>query len=521
MKCLFPYEHDIPTTMLDILPVFQKRWLDNGTIKKWDGPFKDIFSPVMERSPAGLAGRMIGRVPWMDENASRNALKLALKAFSNGRGEWPTMPIEERVERFESFLAGMIEARDRIVGLIQWEIGKSRQDAGEEFDRTVRYVRDCFNVFRQLPGRSSSLVTGNGVTGRLMRVPAGIALIMGPFNYPFFETMTAFIPAMLAGNTAIIKPPRLGCLFFEPLLDLFQRFFPAGSVNIIYGDGKTIVPVLMRSGSVSILYFIGTSTVAAYLKGCHPKQHRLKCILGLEAKNPAVVLPDADLDITVKESVRGALAFNGQRCAALKIFFVHRSIAGEFNERFRETLADLRCGMPWEDDVFITPLAEPARTGYLSGLIEDAKVQGAKVINEGGGDVCGSFFQPSILYPVAPGMRIYEEEQFGPIVPVVPFDDVEEFVRYVTESNYGQQASVFGKDRRALREMTRFLVHQVSRVNINSQCQRSPDTVPFTGRKDSAEGCLSIGKTVDAFTLPVFVAKKTGEVVDIPDELMG
>ncbi len=520
MRSFFPYERDIPADMLEDIPVDSNDYLDNGKVMRWNGPFREVHSPLLTCSASGLLRRTIGQVPSMDERASMNALSCARDVFSNGKGRWPSLPLGERIERFGAFLARMEEVREKIVRLLQWEIGKTRHDAGEEFDRAVSYARECFEELREMRGRSEALIADNGVTGRLVRVPKGVTLVMGPFNYPLFETMTAFAPAMLTGNTVIIKPPRLGCLFFQHLLKPFQDNFPAGSINVVCGEGKNVIPPILASGMVDVFYFIGTSPVATYLRGLHPKPHRLKCILGLEAKNPAIVLPDADLDITVRECAMGALTFNGQRCAALKIFFVHRSIANEFNERLKDAIAGLRYGMPWEKDVFLTPLAEVNRTQYLSGLVDDALSLGAQVINDGGADASGTFFYPAILYPAAQDMRVCREEQFGPVIPVVPYDDLEEPVRYVMGSNYGQQASIFGRDKATLSGLISHLVHHVSRVNVNCQCQRSPDTIPFTGRKDSAEGSLSITEAMSAFTVPAFIATKNGKGdVDIIEEM--
>lgn len=509
MKTVFPYEQDIPAEMLEGLPAGRKDYLVNGKVTGWKGPFREVLSPLLIRNNDGLSQKCIGQAPSMDEEASLSVLRQALDAFSNGQGEWPGLPVGERIERFDAFLTRMEEVKDKIVRLLQWEVGKTSRDARDEFDRALGYARACFKQLGQPGGMSAGPIVDNGITGRLTRIPYGVTLVMGPFNYPLFETMTAFAPAMLAGNAVIIKPPRIGCLFFQHMLKPIEDLFPAGSVSIVYGEGKRTIPPLLASGMVNVFYFIGTSPVATYLRGLHPKPHRLKCILGLEAKNPAIILPDADMDTAVGECARGTLAFNGQRCAALKILFVHRSIAGEFNERFKEALSALSYGMPWEKDVFITPLAEHDRTQYLSGLVEDAVNLGAGVVNDGGGEVSGSFFYPALLYPASTHMRVCREEQFGPVVPIVPYDDLDEPIRYISASNYGQQASLFGRDRATLAKLAGLMVHNVSRVNINCQCQRSPDTVPFTGRKDSAEGSLSISEAVNAFTVPTFIATKS------------
>jgi glyceraldehyde-3-phosphate dehydrogenase (NADP+) len=511
MKNLFPYEKDIPAEMLEGVPVGGMDYLFRGRVEGWKGPFREVSSPVLMQGAGGLSRKYIGSVPSMDEEASLAMVRHAREAYSDGMGVWPRLAPAGRAERMRTFLLRLEQSRERIIRLLQWEIGKTAGDAAGEFDRSIAYARACLEMFEHCGGKPGGLVADNGIVGKLERVPRGIVLIMGPFNYPLFETMTAFAPALLAGNAVIVKPPRLGCLFFQHLLGPIGDVFPAGSVNVVYGDGRRVIPPLLSSGMVNLFYFIGTSPVAGYLKGLHPKPHRLKCILGLEAKNPAIILPDADIDRAASECVKGALAFNGQRCAALKILFVHRSIAGDFNEYLGDAVRGLKHGMPWEDGVLVTPLAENDRAQYLSGLVEDAVSLGARIVNEGGGETTGTFFSPAVLYPASTQMRVCREEQFGPVVPVVPYDDIDEALRYVAESPYGQQASLFGKDRATLRKLAEYLVHHVSRVNINCQCQRSPDTVPFTGRKDSAEGSLSISEAIDAFTVPTFIATKNDD----------
>jgi len=313
------------------------------------------------------------------------------------------------------------------------------------------------------------------------------------------------------GNTIIFKPPKLGVLLHQPLLEAFRDSFPPGVVNTIYGDGQSIIGPLMASGRIDVLAFIGSSRVADILKKQHPKPHRLRCILGLEAKNAAIVLPDADLDLAVQEAVLGSLSFNGQRCTALKILFVHRKLVDSFLHGFCEAIDRLVCGMPWEAGVQLTPLPEAGKTGYLSGLIEDARSRGARVVNQRGGEIHGTFMRPAVVYPVSAGMRLSTEEQFGPVIPVCSFDDTEEPMRYITESDYGQQVSIFGTDPNVISGLIDVLVNQVCRVNVNSQCQRGPDRFPFTGRKDSAEGTLSVSDALRVFTIRTLVATKQNQ----------
>ena len=368
---------------------------------------------------------------------------------------------------------------------------------------------------------SSRFQIEQGIIGQIRRSPLGVVLCMGPFNYPLNETYTTLIPAMLMGNTVLFKPPKHGTLLHYPLLEAFRTCFPKGVVNTIYGRGNNVVPGLMQSGKINVLTLIGSSRVANDLKKMHPKVNRLRAVLGLDAKNAGIVLENADLDLAVKECVLGSLSFNGQRCTAIKIIFVHRSIADVFVGRFSAAVAKLKYGMPWEKDVNLTPLPEPNKPAYLKECLADAIAHGAKVMNENGGTCVESFFYPAVVYPVNSQMKLHHEEQFGPLIPIVPFDDIEEPIQYVINSDHGQQVSIFGTDTEQIGHLIDPLVNQVSRVNINAQCQRGPDTFPFTGRKDSAEGTLSVEDALRAFSIRTLVAtKETAENKEILNELI-
>ena len=279
----------------------------------------------------------------------------------------------------------------------------------------------------------------------------------------------------------------------------------------MYGRGSVIVPRLLDSGKVNVLTLIGSSKVADHLKKLHPKAHRLRAILGLDAKNAAIVLPDADIELAVKECLLGTLSFNGQRCTALKMLIVHQSVVEPFLRRFIEELGKLKVGMPWEKGVSITPLPEPGKVDYMTQLVDDAKAKGARVINEAGGTVCGTLFYPAVVFPVKEGMKLYREEQFGPVVPVMPFGDLETALEYVITSEHGQQVSIFSSSPDQIGRLVDPLVNQVCRVNINCQCQRGPDVFPFTGRKDSAEGTLSVTDALRSFSIRSMIATKQTE----------
>lgn len=508
IDALFPEEPQIPEQFRIPTPIMQECYLIDGELRTWTGPFQEVVSPIAIRTPAGSQHKVIGTAPLLSEGAALEILSVAVRAYSNGRGVWPTMSVGERIKCVQRFTTAMLKKREEIVTLLQWEISKSQLEAEREFDRTVAYIRDTLEALKELDRASSRFVIQQGIIGQIRRAPLGVVLCMGPYNFPLYETFTTLIPALVMGNTILLKPPRFGILIFKPLLEAFRDSFPAGVVNTVYGAGETVIPPLMASGQVDVLGFIGTHRVADALRAVHPRPHRLRCVLGLDAKNPAIVLPDADLDLAVAECLLGSLTYNGQRCTALKIMFVHRSIVDDFLSRMSAGINELKCGMPWEEGVTITPLPEPEKPAYLHELVADAQMRGARVINPDGGVSSGSFFYPALLYPVDPAMRVYNEEQFGPVIPVVPFDDISEPIEYVVASNYGQQASIFGTDSELLAQLVDALVNQVCRININSQCQRSPDSFPFNGRKNSADGTQSVADALRIFSIRIVVAAR-------------
>jgi glyceraldehyde-3-phosphate dehydrogenase (NADP+) len=416
------------------------------------------------------------------------------------------MNVARRLERLRAFADGMRAQRDIVVKLLMWEIGKSFEDSQKEFDRTHEYIKDTIEALREQDRQNSRFAIDKGVIAQIRRAPLGVVLCMGPFNYPLNEAYTTLIPALAMGNTVVTKLPRFGMLSNLPLLEVFRDTFPPGVVNILNGDGRTLVTPIMESGKVDVLAFIGNSKTADTIKRQHPSPHRLRGVLGLDAKNPAIVLEDADLDLTVRECVKGTLSFNGQRCTALKLVLAHRKVADKLVERLAAEVEKLPFGMPWEKGVAITPLPEPDKPARLAALVEDATRKGARVVNPSGGLTSESFYFPSVVYPVTPKMDLYHLEQFGPIVPVAIWDDLDELYDHLVSTPYGQQASLFGRDPKVLGPLIDVLANQVCRINVNAQCQRGPDTFPFTGRKDSAESTLSVTDALRAFSIRSMVA---------------
>lgn len=492
------------------IPYFEmNHFLIDGKLRTWSGKTASVVSPIWKQNSSDPTN--IGIYPMLTKKEALEALESARHAFNNGQGEWPLLSVKRRIETIEAFIHEVKKVKDQIVTLLMWEICKTFEDAKKEVDRTIKYVYDTIQSLKDLENRQSTFTIDSGYIAQIRRAPLGVVVCLGPFNYPFNETYATLIPALIMGNTVVMKLPRVGILCHLPTLSIFEKLFPPGVINIISGSGRETMPPILESGKVDVLAFIGTSQAADALQKAHPKPHRLRICLGLEAKNPAIILPDADVQNAVEECTLGSLSYNGQRCTAIKIIFVHEEIAETFIEKFANAVDSLKIGLPWEKDVKITPLPEESKPGYLQELITDALDKGSKIINKHGGKIDRSFVAPTIFFPVSSEMRLYHEEQFGPLVPITTFTEINEIFTYMTKSPYGQQVSIFSENPSTITPLLDVFVNQVSRVNINTQCQRGPDTFPFTARKDSAYGTLSVSDALRVFSLRALVATKEKE----------
>lgn len=498
-----PHEFDIKE------PIKHKTFLINGKIANWKGELSEVKSTILS-SKKNIPYKLIGYSPKMDEKHALKALEAANKAYNNGTGKWPTMKVYERINCMQKFVDLMKGKRDEVVKLLMWEIGKNLNDSRKEFDRTVDYINETIREYKKIDRDGATFQNNSGVRALIRRGPLGVVLCLGPYNYPLNETFALLIPAIIMGNTAIFKPAKHGVLLIAPLLNAFKESFPPGVVNIVFGRGREMASPIMKTGKVNVLALIGHSSSAISLQDLHPQKNRLRLVLGLEAKNPAIILDDADLDLAVNECINGSLSFNGQRCTALKIIYVHEKIKDKFLKQFCEKVDDLKLGLPWENTL-LTPLPEPHKPKYINDLIEDAKEKGARVLNKKGGEISNNYIFPAVLYPANEQMKVYKEEQFGPVIPVISFDDIDIPISFMAESNYGQQVSLFGKSEKKLGPLIDSLVNLVCRVNLNSSCQRGPDVYPFTGRKDSAVATLSVHDALRSFSIRTFVASKDNE----------
>lgn len=433
------------------------------------------------------------------------SLTAAERAYGRGIGDWPMMAVSQRIACMKRFIQLIEPLAEQFATMEMWEIAKPITACRDEFTRTLAYMKDTIAVLENNQTSMNRIQSIGSYISLLRRTPLGVVLCMGPYNYPLNETFAMMIPALLMGNPVIMKPPDYGCLCTLLFLDAFAAAFPPGVVNVITGSGEAIIDPLLKSGHIDVLAFIGSTGVASKLAALHPHPNRFTTVLGLEAKNPAYIMADADLDLACAECVQGALEYNGQRCTSIKHIWVHQDIAEDFVGMISQKVDALECGPPWQTNVMITPLPDQSHVKRMESLLNDAIDKGARPANQRSGPADGTLWHPTVVYPVTENMEIAHEEQFGPIIPVSVFRNPDELVRYQVGSRFGQQASIFSSSASACLPLLDILANQVGRINLNCQCRRSPDQLPFTGRKDSAEGILSVQEALKTFSLPALV----------------
>ncbi|MBL8921964.1 MAG: aldehyde dehydrogenase family protein [Myxococcaceae bacterium] len=524
---MFPEAQAVPAGVRVDPAAHGARWLVDGEVRTSGGPTREVRSRVATRQGTTLSTTLLGHEAQLTADDAKLAVAAAQRAWNDGEGEWPSAHVEARIAAVKRFAAAVEAKADEIATLLMWEIGKPRASSRDEVTRSVDYIRNTIVELERL--READLGVQTGTAGgkhhfaRTHRRALGVVLCVAPFNYPVNEFLTTVIPALLMGNVVIAKTPRFGVLANLVLLEAFRDAFPKGVVSLLPGDGRVVIPAVMSAteqdvagnptGVVHVLAFIGSEGAANAIMRSHPTPITLHKILGLGAKNAAVVLPDADLDAAAAALVKGSLGFNGQRCTAEKIVFAHRSVFDALAAKMVARVDALVLGMPWEDGVNISPLPEEPKLDWMRALVDDAVGKGAKVLNAGGGRGAFSIMRPAVVGEVKAGMKLFHEEQFGPVVPLAAFDDAEEVVRWQRRSPFGQQAAVWGQPQNAralVRRFTRF----VARVNLNDVCQRGPDSFGFSAADKSGFGTLSLKEALLAFSRPVLVQAREQAVLD-------
>ena len=471
----------------DGLPPRIQHYIDGAFVDSVDGDTFGVLDPVTNEVYVHAAA---GKRADIDL-----AVAAATRAFTDG--PWPRMLPRER-SRVLHRIADIVESRDaRLAELESFDsglpitqaLGQARR-AAENFrffaDLVVAQVDDAFKV----PGRQMNYVN---------RKPIGVAGLITPWNTPFMLESWKLGPALATGNTVVLKPAEFTPLSASLWAGIFEEAgLPHGVFNLVNGLGEQAGDALVKHPDVPLISFTGESRTGQLIFGnAAPMLKGLSMELG--GKSPAVVFADADLEAAIDATIFGVFSLNGERCTAGSRILVERSVYDEFVERYAAQASRVVVGLPHESATEVGALVHPEHFAKVMNYVEIGKTEGRLVAGGGRapGFPNGNFVAPTVFADVAPEARIFQEEIFGPVVTITPFDNDEEALRLANGVKYGLAAYVWTND--LTRAHTFAQAIESGMVWLNSNNVRDLRT-PFGGVKASGLGHEGGTRSIDFYT---------------------
>ena len=433
-------------------------------------------------------------------NVSIADLELVDKALDSAREKKETMKSlsgDEKIAILEKAADLLKASRELFVTALVKNVGKPIKEAEGEVDATIERIRRVKSDSQRIQGDFIPGEWAKPNRGRIaivLREPVGVVLAIAPFNMPLFISYTKVIPALLAGNTVILRPPSL--VPIAPIMMgkiLEEAGLPAGALNII-PTATDVASYLATRDEVDMITFTGSTEVGLKLT----KISGIKRIhLELGGKAAALVMKDCgDIKSAAQNIVAGSTKFSGQRCDAISRVLVHSTHEERLTREIVTLVRKLKTGDPFSRETDIGPLIDSRAVDRVDGLVKDAVEKGARILV--GGKSSGNYFKPTVLSNVPLSAKIMWEETFGPIIPIHSFSDEEEAVDIINSSEYGLDNAIFTDDIRTAWRLGKKL--ESGEISINCFPSHGIGFFPFGGVKKSGLGREGISYSIDEFT---------------------
>lgn len=443
------------------------------------------LSQSAKENPANPA-EIVGYFPVTTKEQAVEAIEAAAEAFR----VWKKTPIDERITRMRKAIEKIRAAENEIVQLLSREHGKPLYDAHGEIYVSLMWMEYACNEAASV--LQEEVQEHDHGTTILSYDPIGVVAAISPWNYPIALSTIKIAPALLAGNTIVLKPSPFAPLAAAKVAELIAGEFPAGVINVVHGDADVGVELTSNPLVAKIAFTGGTATAKHIIKAAADTIKDMTLELG---GNDAAIFLDS-FDVQDERAMRRIVISNflttGQICMIAKRVYVHRSIYNAFVDKYIEAANRwIRIGDPFDSNTTVGPVNNLKQKNYVQGLIEDAQKRGAKVIPLG--KILdqqqfeqGYYLQPTLILDCGYHDPIVVEEQFGPTVPILPFDDVEQVIHLHNESIYGLTSSVWGREEDAI-SVARQL--EAGTTMINTAAVQGLDVrFPFGGFKQSGIG---------------------------------
>ena len=431
------------------------------------------------------------------QSASARDVDRAVASASAARKSIRDIPAIERIEILNRARHIMEAHQEDFVRTMVLEAGKPMSSATAEVRSSLNRIKmtmeEARSIFGQyIPGDWSEDTMAKFAL--VIHEPLGVIACITPFNYPLFSVVAKVIPAIVAGNTVVVKPasddPMVALLLCRVLQ---ESGVPEGVVNALTGSGREVGEPLVSDQRVGMITLTGSTEVGRRIASLAGMK---KLHLELGGKGAAIVAADADLSLAAKKVLEGSLKYSGQRCDAISRVFVEQSVADRFIGTLLEEFGQWKLGDPRDPKYNMGPLINGEAAERVQSLVDDAVAKGAKLLR--GGKHRDSYFEPTVLDAVPSSARIASEETFGPVVTVMRVGSVADAIERVNESRYGLDSCVFTNNFYVAWRVTKAL--EEGTVTVNDAPAHGVGYFPFGGNKDSGVGREGVGYSIDEMT---------------------
>ncbi|MDT2817124.1 CoA-acylating methylmalonate-semialdehyde dehydrogenase [Vagococcus lutrae] len=451
-----------------------------------NGEWVTAKSTVYEDVPNPATGEILAQVPLSNEDDFQLAVDAADEAFKT----WSKTPVPRRARLMFKFQQLLVKHWDELAEIITIENGKSFSEARGEVQRGIENVEFASGVPTLMMGDTLPDIA-TGVESSMFRYPLGIVGGITPFNFPMMVPAWMFPMALATGNTFILKPSERTPLLANRLAELtVEAGFPKGIFNIVHGAHDVVNQILTHE-QVKAVSFVGSEPVAKYVyqtAAAHGK--RVQALAG--AKNHSIVLPDADLDLTVRNITSAAFGSAGERCMAAAVVVAVGDVADELVERLKKAADDIKVGNGLEKNVFLGPVIRESHKEKTLGYIKSGEESGATLVRDGRLDAhideSGYFVGATIFDHVNTDMKIWQEEIFAPVLSIVRVETLEEAIALTNQSEFANGACLYTDSAKAIRHFRDNI--DAGMLGINLGVPAPMAFFPFSGYKKSFYGDL-------------------------------